>query len=97
MYINIGSITSFSHCPYFKNFKAVINLILLSMCLSVFQDNVKKALVKQGYTEYLLKVVSSLKDEKNDELAKQRVQSSADIIVMLLTEGGLSFLSKTLL
>lgn len=97
MYINIGSITSFSHCTYFKNFKAMINLILLSMRLSVFQDNVKKALVKQGYTDYLLKVVSSLKDEKNDELAKQRVQSSADIIVMLLTEGGLSFLSKTLL
>ena len=93
MYINIDSITSFPHCTYFKNFKAMINLILLSMCLSVFQDNVKKALVKQGYTEYLLKVVSSLKDEKNDELAKQRVQSSADIIVMLLTEGGLSFLS----
>ncbi|KAK2560561.1 Rap1 GTPase-GDP dissociation stimulator 1 [Acropora cervicornis] len=52
----------------------------------ILDDNVKKALVKQGYTEYLLKVVSSLKDEKNDELAKQRVQSSADIIVMLLTE-----------
>ena len=50
-------------------------------------DNVKKALVQQGYTEHLLKIVSSMRDDQNDELVKQRVQSSADMIVMLLTEG----------
>ena len=51
-----------------------------------FSDNVKKLLVQQGYAEHLADVVTSLKHEK-DEHIKHRVQSSADFIVMLLTEG----------
>jgi len=50
-------------------------------------DNVKKALVQQGYAEHLVNIVSSMKHEQKDEFLKQRVQSAADLIVMLLTEG----------
>lgn len=46
----------------------------------------KKALAQQGFAEHLANVVSSLQNEK-DEYLQQRVQSSADFIVMLLIEG----------
>lgn len=49
-------------------------------------DNVKKALAQHGFAEHLADVVSSLQNEK-DEYLQQRVQSSADFIVMLLIEG----------
>ena len=49
-------------------------------------DNVKKALAQHGFAEHLANVVSSLQNEK-DEYLQQRVQSSADFIVMLLIEG----------
>lgn len=51
----------------------------------IMDDNVKKLLVQQGYAEHLADVVTSLKHEE-DEHIKHRVQSSADFIVMLLTE-----------
>ena len=46
----------------------------------------KKALAQHGFAEHLANVVSSLQNEK-DEYLQQRVQSSADFIVMLLIEG----------
>ena len=46
----------------------------------------KKALSQHGFAEHLANVVSSLQNEK-DEYLQQRVQSSADFIVMLLIEG----------
>ena len=46
----------------------------------------KKALAQHGFVEHLANVVSSLQNEK-DEYLQQRVQSSADFIVMLLIEG----------
>jgi len=52
----------------------------------IIDDNVKKALVQQGYAEHLVNIVSSMKHEQKDEFLKQRVQSAADLIVMLLTE-----------
>lgn len=64
----------------------LIDLVFEIITSLILDDNVKKALVQQGYTEHLLKIVSSMRDEQNDELIKQRVQSSADMIVMLLTE-----------
>lgn len=64
----------------------LIDLVFEIITSLILDDNVKKALVQQGYTEHLLKIVSSMRDDQNDELVKQRVQSSADMIVMLLTE-----------
>lgn len=63
-------------------------LILLLKILILFfsSDNVKKALVQHGFAEHLADVVSSLQNEK-DEYLQQRMQSSADFIVMLLIEG----------
>ena len=58
-------------------------------CEKIFffsSDNVKKALAQHGFAEHLANVVSSLQNEK-DEYLQQRVQSSADFIVMLLIEG----------
>ena len=46
----------------------------------------KKSLAQHGFAEHLANVVSSLQNEK-DEYLQQRVQSSADFIVMLLIEG----------
>ena len=57
----------------------------------MLSDNVKKALVQQGYGEHLVNIISSLMPEQSDEHIKQRLQSSADMIVMLLTEGWDSF------
>ena len=50
-------------------------------------DNVKKVLVQEGFAEQLANVVSTCKDATGDEILKQRTQSAADMIVMLLTEG----------
>lgn len=58
-----------------------------SFFVIVFTDNVKKALVQQGYAEHLANIVSSAKDETEDESLKEKMQSAADLIVMLLTEG----------
>lgn len=57
-------------------------------------DNVKKALVQHGYAEHLVNLVSSKRSEQSDEFVKHRVQSSADMIVMLLTEGLEIYFSK---
>ena len=53
----------------------------------LFLDNVKKALVQQGYAEHLAKIVSSAKNVTDDESLREKMQSAADMIVMLLTEG----------
>lgn len=53
--------------------------------LTLFSDNVKKALVQQGYAEHLANIVSSAKNVTDDE--REKMQSAADMIVMLLTEG----------
>ena len=47
----------------------------------------KKVLVQEGFAEQLANVVSTCKDATGDEILKQRTQSAADMIVMLLTEG----------
>ena len=47
----------------------------------------KKVLVQEGFAEQLANVVSTYKDATGDEILKQRAQSAADMIVMLLTEG----------
>ena len=47
----------------------------------------KKVLVREGFAEQLANVVSTCKDATGDEILKQRTQSAADMIVMLLTEG----------
>ena len=47
----------------------------------------KKVLVQEGFAEQLANVVSICKDATGDEILKQRTQSAADMIVMLLTEG----------
>ena len=47
----------------------------------------KKVLVQKGFAEQLANVVSTCKDATGDEILKQRTQSAADMIVMLLTEG----------
>ena len=47
----------------------------------------KKVLVREGFAEQLANVVSTCKDATEDEILKQRTQSAADMIVMLLTEG----------
>ena len=53
-----------------------------------FVDNVKKALVQQGYAEYLANIVSSARNvTDDDESVREKMQSAADMIVMLLTEG----------
>jgi len=52
----------------------------------VVDDNVKKALVQQGYAEYLANIVSSARNVTDDENAREKMQSAADMIVMLLTE-----------
>lgn len=71
--------TSFEVWTHLTLFKVSIFVML--------SDNVKKTLVQQGYGEHLVKIISSLMPEQSDEYVKQRVQSSADMIVMLLTEG----------
>lgn len=53
--------------------------------LTLFSDNVKKALVQQGYAEHLANIVSSAKNVTDDE--REKMQSAADMIIMLLTEG----------
>ncbi|CAH3133991.1 unnamed protein product [Pocillopora meandrina] len=53
----------------------------------ITDDNVKKVLVQEGFAEQLANVVSTCKDATGDEILKQRTQSAADMIVMLLTEG----------
>lgn len=52
----------------------------------ITDDNVKKVLVQEGFAEQLANVVSTCKDATGDEILKQRTQSAADMIVMLLTE-----------
>ena len=47
----------------------------------------KKALVQQGYAEHLANIVSSAKNATDDESLREKMQSAADMIVMLLTEG----------
>ena len=47
----------------------------------------KKALVQQGYAEYLANIVSSARNATDDESVREKMQSAADMIVMLLTEG----------
>ena len=47
----------------------------------------KKALVQQGYAEHLANIVSSARNVTGDESVRERMQSAADMIVMLLTEG----------
>ena len=53
----------------------------------MLSDNVKKALVQHGYAEHLANIVSSSNNAAEDESVKERIQSAADMIVMLLTEG----------
>ncbi|KAJ7373122.1 Rap1 GTPase-GDP dissociation stimulator 1 [Desmophyllum pertusum] len=52
----------------------------------IVDDDVKKALVQQGYAEHLANIVSSSNNAAEDESVKERMQSAADMIVMLLTE-----------
>ena len=47
----------------------------------------KKALVQQGYAEHLANIVSSAKNVTDDESLREKMQSAADMIVMLITEG----------
>ncbi|KAL9957921.1 hypothetical protein ACROYT_G034877 [Oculina patagonica] len=61
--------------------------MVFEICSSVVvDDNVKKTLVQQGYAEHLANIVSSAKEEAEDESLKEKMQSAADLIVMLLTE-----------
>jgi len=53
----------------------------------IHSDNVKKALVQQGYAEHLAKIVSSAESVTDDESWREKMQSASDMIVMLLTEG----------
>ncbi|KAJ7373112.1 Rap1 GTPase-GDP dissociation stimulator 1 [Desmophyllum pertusum] len=52
----------------------------------IVDDNAKKALVQHGYAEHLANIVSSSNNAAEDESLKERMQSAADMIVMLLTE-----------
>ncbi|CAH3189879.1 unnamed protein product [Porites evermanni] len=63
----------------------LIDLVFEILSSIIIDDNVKKALAQHGFAEHLANVVSSLQNEK-DEYLQQRVQSSADFIVMLLIE-----------
>lgn len=64
----------------------LIDLVFEMITSLILDDNVKKALVQHGYAEHLVNLVSSKRSEQSDEFVKHRVQSSADMIVMLLTE-----------
>ena len=67
--------------------KKILDYLTNSFILVYFVDNVKKALVQQGYAEYLANIVSSARNVTDDESAREKMQSAADMIVMLLTEG----------
>lgn len=66
--------------------KEFVDLVFEIFSSLVVDDNVKKALVQQGYAEHLANIVSSAKNVTDDESLREKVQSAADMIVMLLTE-----------
>lgn len=43
--------------------------------------------MQQGYAEHLANIVASAKDAVDDESLKEKMQTAADLIVMMLTEG----------
>lgn len=63
-----------------------VDLIFEIFSSVIVDDNVKKALVQQGYAEHLANIVSSAKNATDDESLREKMQSAADMIVMLLTE-----------
>lgn len=63
-----------------------VDLIFEIFSSVIVDDNVKKALVQQGYAEHLANIVSSAKNVTEDESLREKMQSAADMIVMLLTE-----------
>lgn len=63
-----------------------VDLIFEIFSSVIVDDNVKKALVQQGYAEHLANIVSSAKNVNDDESLREKMQSAADMIVMLLTE-----------
>ena len=68
----------------------MLYLVTLHFSINIMlTDNMKKALVQGGVAEHLANNVSSCKDVAGDEILKQRTQSAADMIVMLLTEGNI--------
>lgn len=70
-----------------ENCETLFWTLFNAFILTLFSDNVKKALVQQGYAEHLANIVSSAKNVTDDESLREKVQSAADMIVMLLTEG----------
>lgn len=63
-----------------------VDLIFEIFSSVIIDDNVKKELVQQGYAEHLANIVSSAKNVNDDESLREKMQSAADMIVMLLTE-----------
>lgn len=63
-----------------------VDLIFEIFSSVIIDDNVKKELVQQGYAEHLANIVSSAKNVTEDESLREKMQSAADMIVMLLTE-----------